>query len=149
LDEWAAEEAGYYRVVRLWYVLEHIRQPGRLLRQALKVLRDGGLLVVGVPNDAGQLSRRLMRAPEDRFWEHTLHLHHFPPFGLEEWIRGLGYDLILGEASRPAELMRGGSLPLNETWEEAREAVPELCRIFYKLGVGRGRELIFRKIPRT
>lgn len=145
LDEWAVEDPGVYDVVRIWYVLEHVRRPGNLLRQASKAVKTGGLLVLAVPNDAGRLSRCVMKSPDDRFWEHPLHLHHFPPFGLEKWIGELGFELVLGESTRPAELMRGGNLPLNEAWEAAREAAPQLCRIFYKLGVGRGREMILRK----
>ncbi|MBZ5500280.1 MAG: class I SAM-dependent methyltransferase [Acidobacteriia bacterium] len=143
VDEWAAPDKSF-GVIRLWFVLEHIRYPGRLLREARRSLVPGGLLVVGIPNDANWLSQRLMRTAEDRFWEHPLHLHHFPPFGMEEWLQRLGFEIVVAEAGRPSELMRGGNLPLYETWERVREQDPTLSRLFYRLGVGRTRELIFR-----
>jgi len=105
----------------------------------------GGLLLVAIPNDGGWLSRLVMKSPEDRFWEDALHLNHFPPFGLERWIESLGFTLEIAEATRPTELMRGGTLPLYETWEAARTLDPALSRLFYKLGVGRGREMAFRR----
>ena len=145
LDEWTAPGGERFDAVRIWYVLEHVRQPGRLIKQAETALKPGGLMLIAVPNDAGWLSRRVMESPDDRFWEHPLHLHHFPPFGLEEWLGKIGFELILAEATRPTELMRGGKLPLLQAWEKAREAAPELCRVFYRLGVGRGRELLLRK----
>jgi SAM-dependent methyltransferase len=141
--EWPGEWS--FDVVRIWFALEHIRQPGELLGNAVKHLIQNGLLAVAVPNDAGRLSRLVMKNPEDRFWEHPLHLHHFPPFGLERWIEDLGFELLAGEADRPTELMRDKNLPLQQAWSKARETVPELCRIFYELGVGRTRELLFRK----
>ena len=143
VDDWHA--AGRVAVVRIWFVLEHVCQPGRLLVEASRALGPGGLLVVAVPNDAGWLSRRVMQSEADRFWEHPIHLHHFPPFGLEAWLGQQGFDLVLGEAGRPTELMRGGTLPLHEAWEQARESNPKLSRIFYQLGVGRTREMIFRR----
>jgi len=144
IDTWEAVAGRRFGVVRIWFVLEHIRQPGRLLQEAQHALLPGGLLAAAVPNDAGWLSRRVMHSESDRFWEHPLHLHHFPPFGLERWLEGRGFELVLAEAGRPTELMRGGTLPLSEAWERVRERDPELCRLFYKLGVGRNRELLLR-----
>lgn len=144
LDTW--EPAGHrlVDVVRLWFVLEHVWTPGALLRKAKSLLKPGGLLLLAVPNDAGWLSRAVMKTPDDRFWEHPLHLHHYPPFGLEQWLHQCGFDLLIGEAGRPTELMRGGTLPLYETWEKVRHWDPSLSRLFYQLGVGRSRELLFR-----
>ncbi len=143
VDQWTAD--GAYDLVRLWFVLEHIREPGRLLREATRSLAPRGLLVVAVPNDAGWLSRRMMESPDDRFWEHPLHLNHFPPFGLERWLESVGYTLEVAEVGRPAELMRGGSLPLNHVWEETRATNPKLSRLFYQLGIGRSREIVLRR----
>lgn len=144
LDRWVCEDENKWDVVRIWYVLEHVMLPGRLLRTVIKTLRAGGFLTIAVPNDAGWLSRLVMKDVEDRFWEHPLHMHHFPPFGLERWLEELGFEIILAEAARPTELMRSGKLPLDQAWERARETAPELSRIFYELGVGRGRELILK-----
>lgn len=140
--EWPA--AWSFDVIRIWFALEHVGQPGDLVRSACKHLRPNGLLAIAVPNDAGWLARKVMKSPEDRFWEHPLHLHHYPPFGLERWIEGLGFELLVSEADRPTELMRDGNLPLKQAWNEAREHVPELSRIFYQLGVGRTREMLFK-----
>ena len=144
LDDWVFDGAPV-SAGRLWFVLEHVRRPGRVLRQLHRALSPGGLLVLGIPNDANWLSRRLMRDAADRFWEHPVHLHHFPPFGLEQWLAGQGFELLVAESGRPTELMRGGSLPLYETWERIRSVDPELSRLFYTLGVGRTRELLLRR----
>lgn len=144
LDEWTS--GGGFDVVRLWFVLEHVRRPGRLLAEGMRSLATRGLLVIAVPNDAGWLSRRVMTSPEDRFWEHPLHLHHFPPFGLERWVESHGYSIEIGESGRPAELMLGGTLPLCQVWDETRAVRPGLSRLFYQLGVGRTREIAFGRL---
>jgi SAM-dependent methyltransferase len=143
LDQWEYD-GPKFGVVRLWFVLEHVRRPGHVLTQALKALLPRGLLLLSVPNDANWLSRRVMRDTADRFWEHSLHMHHFPPFGLESWLQKQGFELVIGESGRPTELMRDGNLPLFETWERIRALDPGLSRLFYQLGVGRSREMIFR-----
>lgn len=143
LDTWMHTGARF-GVVRLWFVLEHVRRPGHVLEQARAALLPGGVLLIAVPNDANWLSRRVMRDNDDRFWEHPLHLHHFPPFGLEELLKARGFELAIAEAGRPTELMRGGNLPLHETWERIRALDPSLSRLFYQLGVGRSREMLFR-----
>jgi SAM-dependent methyltransferase len=144
LDCWKYEGL-QFGAVRIWFVLEHVRHPGHVLMQALRALLPGGLLLISIPNDANWLSRCVMRDAENRFWEHPLHLHHFPPFGLEDWLKKQGLDLVIGESGRPTELMRDGNLPLFETWERTRSLDPGLSRLFYQLGVGRSRDMIFRK----
>jgi SAM-dependent methyltransferase len=144
LDYWKYE-GPQFGAVRIWFVLEHVCYPGHVLNQSLRALLPGGLFLISVPNDANWLSRRVMRHAEDRFWEHPLHMHHFPPFGLETWLQQQGLDLVLGESGRPTELMRDRNLPLFETWERIRSLDPSLSRLFYQLGVGRSRDMIFRK----
>jgi SAM-dependent methyltransferase len=143
LDYWKYEGL-QFGVVRIWFVLEHVRRPGHVLRQALRALLPDGLLLISIPNDANWLSRRVMCHSEDRFWEHPLHLHHFPPFGLESWLQKQGLELVLGESGRPTELMRDKNLPLFETWERIRSLDPSLSQLFYQLGVGRSRDMVFR-----
>lgn len=47
-DDWdPADES--YDVVRLWFVLEHVQFPGRLLRRAIGALRSNGPLQVRCP----------------------------------------------------------------------------------------------------
>lgn len=155
LDQWERRDDDLYDAVRLWYTLEHVAKPGRLARLALESLKPGGVLLVGVPNDATPLCRRLMMSPSDRFWENRLHLHHYPPFGLERFLESLGLAIAFADVTLPSELLRSGTIPfesalkhageLDEAWEKGRDAVPQIASVFYKLGVGRSREVFFVK----
>jgi SAM-dependent methyltransferase len=155
LDQWKRRDDDIYDAVRLWYTLEHVAKPGRLVRLALESLKPGGVLLVGVPNDATPLCRKLMESPADRYWENRLHLHHYPPFGLERFLESLGLTIAFADVALPSELLRSGTIPfasalkhageLEEAWEKGRDAAPQIASVFYKLGVGRSREVFFIK----
>jgi SAM-dependent methyltransferase len=91
---WADAEEGLpfddesFDVVVAGELLEHVRDPAALVRDARRVLRPGGTLVGSVPN-AFRLKNRLRflagRAPE----EDPTHLHLFAPGDLRSLLRGL------------------------------------------------------------
>ena len=68
LDEPLPFEDASFDVVVAGELLEHLRDPGRLVREVLRVLRPGGTFVASVPN-AYRLKNRLRfmlgRKPED------------------------------------------------------------------------------------
>jgi SAM-dependent methyltransferase len=83
-------------------VLEHIRDPARLIADVLTVLRPGGRLVGSVPN-AYRLKSRLRflvgREPE----EDATHLHLFSPRTVRELLAGFEarqFDFVTGRFVR-------------------------------------------------
>ena len=75
-------------------VLEHLREPARALRDATDLLREGGRLVLSVPNVAhGALRLALLQGR----WSYTetglldrTHLHFFTRTSLFELVEGAG-----------------------------------------------------------
>jgi len=51
LDKHAEKRTGYYDMVCMFQVLEHIYDVKGFLEDALKALKKGGILVIGVPNN--------------------------------------------------------------------------------------------------
>jgi len=87
-------EAASFDVVVLADVLEHLREPERALREATELLRDGGRLVLSVPNVAhGALRLALLQGR----WTYTeaglldrTHLHFFTRTSLLQLLEGVG-----------------------------------------------------------
>jgi hypothetical protein len=89
----ALQQASRQDVIALWHVLEHVRDPWRLLEAASGKLTHGGVLLVATPNpDALQLSIF------GGFWTHVdapRHLHLVPRDVLCERVARLGLDVHL------------------------------------------------------
>jgi SAM-dependent methyltransferase len=75
--ETAPFEPGTFDVVTFWSVLEHVHEPVGALRQASRLLKPGGVVVLLVPNFGG-IERRVFRR---HFFglDVPRHLYHFTP----------------------------------------------------------------------
>lgn len=82
--------AAHFDVVTLWHVLEHLRDPVETVREAARLLKPGGLLVLAVPNQQGYLAR-IGRGK----WFHLdvpRHLYHYNPTTLRRLVETAGLE---------------------------------------------------------
>lgn len=90
VEELELPTAGFDAVV-LWHVLEHLADPRPTLREVARLLRAGGVLLVGVPN-FGSPEARCCRAG----WFHLdvpRHLTHFTPDSLRAALAEAGFEV--------------------------------------------------------
>jgi len=109
--------AGMFRVITLWDVIEHLADPGPILRKSAQLLADGGLLFIQTPNidfhlPYAHLKRatgRLTGARKAR--KHLLeakhHLVQFSRESLAAMLRQSGFRDVSFQVLRPIESVAG------------------------------------------
>jgi SAM-dependent methyltransferase len=82
-------ETGRFDIVHSCHTIEHLADPGRVLSDHWRVLRDGGILLVDAPNIA-------LIGAEDivEEWFIDKHLHHFSAWTLRSMIESAGFEIV-------------------------------------------------------
>lgn len=79
----------YFDVVTFWHVLEHLHDPLGELREAYRILRSDGLLIVEVPNIVSWQAG--LFAANWRALDTPRHLYHFSPHSLKAMLARAGF----------------------------------------------------------
>ncbi|MFO7723329.1 MAG: class I SAM-dependent methyltransferase [Bacteroidales bacterium] len=78
-----------FDVVSMWHVLEHVHDVRERMGQVKRVLKDGGLAVVALPNHASWDAKHY--GPFWAAWDVPRHLYHFNREALELLARESGF----------------------------------------------------------
>lgn len=81
--------AQHFDIVTFWHVLEHLHDPLRELREANRIMKPDGLLVVEVPNIASWQAR--LFSTNWRALDVPRHLYHFSPASLPAVLAAAGF----------------------------------------------------------
>lgn len=68
---------GYFDLITMWDVVEHVVDPVALLAKARELLRPGGLLIVETQDIDSRFARVL--GPRWHHYKHEEHIYHFTP----------------------------------------------------------------------
>ena len=96
-----------FDVVLLMNVLEHLSEPVDVIAEIrATVLKDGGLLVVEVPNDfnAFQIAAQELHGLPQWWVAPPAHLNYFSSSTLSALLSGSGFDVPLVESTFPLEM---------------------------------------------
>ena len=90
--------ADSFDIVTIWHVLEHVPNPGDILKDVFRILKPGGIIAVAVPNEENLLFRWRIRKTSvnplgEHEWGKEIHLTHFQPQTLRRSIRRNGFGL--------------------------------------------------------
>ncbi|MDD5617609.1 MAG: class I SAM-dependent methyltransferase [Candidatus Omnitrophica bacterium] len=89
--EGAKFDSNLFDVITLFDVIEHVRDPGRLLKEARRVLKNDGLLVITTPN----IDSVCAKVFKDRFHLlDPLHLVYFSPKTMTAMLSKEGFKVI-------------------------------------------------------
>lgn len=84
-----------FDVVRLWHVLEHTLNPQETLKEAYRVMRPGGEMILGLPN-INAISRKIFCDYNKWYevWNLPLHLFFYPRKTLKLLLEKSGFKEI-------------------------------------------------------
>ena len=123
----------YFDVIVMWNVLEHLDQPIESLRRAHRSLKDGGWLIVGIPNlESWEAS---LFGPTWIGWDLPRHLYLFPRDTLREIYTELGFRWEAIRCLSTSYSVLGHTLDFwSQTWEDKYPILRKiLLRTYYSL----------------
>jgi FkbM family methyltransferase len=85
----AALESGRFDIVHSSHTLEHVADPSAVIADHWRVLKDGGLLMIDVPNVALLASDDMIEE-----WFIDKHLYHFSAHTLCAMVQAEGFEII-------------------------------------------------------
>lgn len=85
-----------FGLIASFHVLEHTYNPGEIIAAASRLQKPGDLLVLGVPNFAGEPAMNILLF--------LPHLHTFTAEALERLLHRFRYEIIAGNFSNAADL---------------------------------------------
>jgi len=90
----------YFDIITMWHVLEHMQYPYMMLKKALNLLKDNGVLYIAVPNEENHLFRYRLGIinPENPLgnliYGTEIHLIHFQPNTLRGILHRAGFKIV-------------------------------------------------------
>ena len=101
-----ANELGFFDVIHLSEVLEHIPDPQNLLRVSHKILEVGGLICIVVPNDYNPFQEALRAACGFKPWwvAPPHHINYFSFSSLSRIVEDVGFTVLQMESTFPIDM---------------------------------------------
>jgi len=81
----------YFDVITLWHVLEHVRNPKEILIEVKRILKDGGILIIGLPN-INSMAFKIFK----KYWidlDIPRHYYHFSFSSISNLLRVTGFRI--------------------------------------------------------
>lgn len=106
LDEDLAPKLRQFDVIHMSEVLEHIPQPGKLLKLAHQMLAPDGIICVVVPNDYSPFQTALRKSCGFEPWWVAAphHLNYFDHVSLKNLLARHGFKAMMVESTFPIDL---------------------------------------------
>lgn len=95
----------HFDTITMWHSLEHFPDPKKIIRKVRKLLKDDGVLMIGLPNFSS-LDRKLFKESWNGL-EIPLHACHFTPGSIQYLLKETGFEVrkIL-HTMRPTDMMK-------------------------------------------
>ena len=83
---------GFFDIITMWHYFEHEMEPSNVLKEARRLLKDRGVLILEIPN-AGSFSARFFKS---RWFglDAPRHLVQYDPYTLEKMLNQMGFNIL-------------------------------------------------------
>ena len=97
--------AGFFEIVTMYFLLEHVLDPQAVLAKAYDLLAPGGVLIIEVPRDYTKIQAAMERVVPNEGWWVALwdHRNYFSRDSLGKLVRRCGYETVDCTATMPME----------------------------------------------
>jgi 2-polyprenyl-3-methyl-5-hydroxy-6-metoxy-1,4-benzoquinol methylase len=103
--EGAAFPEKHFDAITMWHSLEHFSDPKKIIRKVRLLLKDDGVLMIGLPNFSS-LDQRFFRESWNGL-EIPLHVCHFTPESIQYLLKECGFKSIkVVHTTRPTDMMK-------------------------------------------
>jgi ubiquinone/menaquinone biosynthesis C-methylase UbiE len=86
-------EDNYFDLIINHHVIEHIRDDHKVLVECLRILKEGGFLILGVPNE-DSLPGKLMRWLHPATYRLSEHIHFYSLASMQRLLRATGFKVV-------------------------------------------------------
>lgn len=91
MDDIMSMPAEEFDAVTLWHVLEHLYEPSVTLSMADRILKEDGVLIIALPNNASFDARHY--GAKWAAWDVPRHLWHFNQESFSRLVSGTGFEI--------------------------------------------------------
>ncbi len=125
--------AGYFDLITLWDVIEHIPNPDILLSYVFRLLKPGGSLFLATPNAPIQIAKARVKAgvlgmrQGTQYLDAKDHVNLYTPASLRLVLQRVGFQSVRYTHIRPIQSVSGSRNPalrgVKNAWYRAAKAV--------------------------
>lgn len=86
-------KSSYFDCIVIHHVIEHIPDDKKVMRECARVLKRGGYLIIGIPNEGSAIGKllRIVEAPRYKLSEH---IHFYSAESMSELMRTGGFKAV-------------------------------------------------------
>ncbi|MFN0207581.1 MAG: methyltransferase domain-containing protein [Planctomycetota bacterium] len=85
-------EASSFDLITFWDVVEHLPDPAAVLKEARRLLKPDGILLIETQNVASRFAKTM--GPKWHHYKHAEHIYHFNPDTIRKLAAAAGFEVL-------------------------------------------------------
>ncbi|UCD31125.1 MAG: class I SAM-dependent methyltransferase [Desulfobacterales bacterium] len=124
----------HFDVITMWHSLEHFSDPKKIIGKVRKLLKDDGVLMIGIPNFYS-FDRKLFKESWNGL-EIPLHAWHFTPASIRYLLKNNGFKkIIIHNTTRPTDMAKSLNYLLEDRYRLKPHKTLSMCLFLLSIPV--------------